>query len=165
MAIELNFVNNQNLEEVLEFFKNKFEILKNKRVLKRNRPLTFNMLRIVTLQLSRHISARSLANPQQLSQIRNLFTKDFLGVSVFLQKQKIALKEFADKNTDIPSLREDVQRSFGVVDTQIVDENAVVKSEENLQKVMLSDDVRKMIYTSANHQVGFNKTSVLLKIQ
>ena len=121
------------------------------------------MLRIVASQLSQKISVRAFFKPQQKLQTRNLFTKDFLGVSVFLQKQDIALKELADKNTDISSLRKDVQRSFGLADKLNVDDNAVVKSEKNIDRVMLSDDVRKMIYTSANHQVRLSRTIELVK--
>ena len=87
-------------------------------------------------------------------QTRNLFTKDFLGVSIFLQKKEIALKELSEKNVDISTLRKDVCRSFGVVlNVEQNDEKGVVKSEETPGKVLISEDVRKMIYTSKSFKV------------
>ena len=131
------------------------------------------MLRSLTTQLHRQVSHRCSTKTSILSSTktsicfdskRTLFTQDFLGVSVFLQKKEVALNELSAKNVDLLTLRKDVCRSFGLlqvdkkddtkyVDTKNVDKKVVVKSEETPETILISDDVRKMIYTSKSHKV------------
>ena len=140
------------------------------------------MLRSLTTQLHRQVSHRcstktsifcSTKTTICFDSKRTLFTQDFLGVSVFLQKKEVALNELSAKNIDLLTLRKDVCRSFGLlqvdkkddakdvdkkVDTKDVDKKAdtkdVVKSEETPETILISDDVRKMIYTSKSHKVN-----------
>ena len=113
------------------------------------------MLRTVTANICRQLSIKGvISRPQHFSQTRNLFTKDFLGVSVFLQRKEIALRELSDKNVDISTLRKDILTTFGVgIDAVGIDENAVVQSQETPANILLSDDVRRIIYTSKCSQV------------
>ena len=150
------------------------------------------MLRSLTTQLHRQVSHRcstktsifcSTKTSICFDSKRTLFTQDFLGVSVFLQKKEVALNELSAKNVDLSTLRKDVCRSFGFlqvdkkddakdvdtkvdkekvdkekvdtkyVDTKDVDTKDVVKSEETPETIFISDDVRKMIYTSKSHKV------------
>jgi hypothetical protein len=130
------------------------------------------MLRSLTTQLHRQVSHRCSTKTSILSSTktsicfdskRTLFTQDFLGVSVFLQKKEVALNELSAKNVDLSTLRKDVCRSFGFLqvdkkdDAKDVDKKAdtkdVVKSEETSKTILISDDVRKMIYTSKSHKV------------
>jgi len=116
------------------------------------------MFRTISSHFARHISHRILSKPQGIGQTRSIFTKDFLGVSIFLQKKEITLRDLSDKRVDISSLRKDILRSFGIVDANDGDEHGVVPPQDSSAKVLLSDDVRKMIYTAKSTQVQ-NQTS------
>ena len=122
------------------------------------------MFRTFSTHFARHISHRILSRPQVIGQTRSLFTKDFLGVSVFLQKKEITLNDLSEKRVDISSLRKDILRSFGIVDAINGDDHGVVPSQESPAKVLLSADVRKMIYTAKSTQVYNQKFTTKLSI-
>jgi hypothetical protein len=70
---------------------------------------------------------------------RTIFTRDFLGLSIFSSKQQVALQELSSKNVDIKKLRQDIQNLFAS-QSQLVDPN-----EKSLECQVLSDDVKKMV--------------------
>ena len=111
----------------------------------------YTMYRTISVHFYRQLSIVKL--PVQIqNQTRHLFTKDFLGVSIFQQKQQIALKELSERNVDISTLRDDIHRIFGITKVAGVDGNEVTTNVAPAN-AFLSDDVRKLIYTSKTIKV------------
>lgn len=79
------------------------------------------------------------AETSQMVFRRTVFTRDFLGLSLFSSKQKVVLQDLSDKNVDIKKLRQDIQNLF-ISQSQLVDTD-----EKYVQYQVLSEDVKKMV--------------------
>jgi len=70
---------------------------------------------------------------------RTVFTRDFLGLSLFSSKQQVFLQDLTAKNIEVKKLRLDLQSMLNS-QTQIVDPKL-----DHAPITVLSDDVMKMV--------------------
>lgn len=90
---------------------------------------------------------------------RCLYTQEFLGVTFFLQKQQMMLKELREKQIPVPSLRQRVERLVGPQADQQSTEVAVDCETETT--TVLSDDIRRYIYTSNSPEDAYSAADIL----